>query len=616
MRDLHDTKDLFRPEFEFRSGIAYAVASGITLITAGDMESISVPLVLSAGLALKSIRCILTAIPRIKEKKNLKYNYFLFEPLHKIRKWNIMNKNSVYIGMGFEWGPEHAAKYHRVASMTTSLEELSLPLLFSRESKRKADITEQLGGKPWIHGLGHEIRVYQKASGFYGHTFICGLPGTGKTTLLNLLSTGTLNRGSFNLIIDPKPDVDWEKRMRDECELLGLPFHYFSTSHPSKSCRIDPLRDFERVSDIPTRITSVAGANTDDDPYVQYTWKCINQVVQGMDYVGIPAQLRSVSYYLRFQKDKLAILCLDRFYTELFGSKENARNKIAGMKNPDGKNGDLIAQMIYYEQLPESDRKPAVDGIVSFASQSRDHVSKMIGSTEPLFDKLTSSPLDKLLSPNINEVMEDGSYILNVDEMLETGGCLYISLNTMADSVIAGAIGKLILSTVASSASKRYAHDEGEGRRVALFVDEAHACLNEKLIDLMAVGRGAKFEIYLSTQTVPDLEAKSDAATAKRILGLASNMFALRVSDEATQKWVSANFGSIDVDTYSYQRSNRSSSSDSLIDDQSGGFAETFAKSEKELFPPVALGNMPNLQYIARMQSGMKIKGRIPILKK
>lgn len=621
MRNISTTKDLFRPEYELYMGTAYALAGAITIFISGTVVG-SVGFMVGLACFLLAARWLVVSRPRIKRKLMLITNYFYFEKVSTVRVRNIEDKEHVFIGKCFEWGAEHASDYHRIASMSSDLRELRLPKILTRKSSKD---TIKLGGQTYIHGLGTEKPTYVLASAFYGHTIILGLPGTGKTTLLNLLSTGTLNRGNFNLIIDPKPDADWEKRMRKECKIMGVPFHYFSTSHPSRSVRIDVLRDYERVTDIPQRILDSTNSKSSDgdDPFKKFTWKCINQVVQAMHYVSIPAQIKSISYYLRNAPIELAELCLVQFFTDLYPNQKEFEEKKRLMKMrdplPGAKAGDVMGMIEFYsdpKNVSKEQRHQAVDGILALLQHDKTHRDKMLSSTDPLFDQLCASPLDKLLSPNLSELLDNdqNAYILNLEEMLETGGCLYVSLSSMGDSAMAGIIGKLLLSAISSAASRRYAHEEGKGRRVSLFVDEAHACLNDKLIDLLAVGRGASYELYISSQTIPDFEAKTDAATAKRVLGLTSNMFALRVSDPDTKLWVSEQFSTIDVDTYSIAKQDRSGASMSIVEDMAIGHTETITKATKDLFPPSAQGNLPNLQYMARMQTGQKLKGRIPIM--
>ncbi len=40
--------------------------------------------------------------------------------------------------------------------------------------------TLELGGAPWIHGMGESERVMMKASALYGHTLVSGNVGYGK----------------------------------------------------------------------------------------------------------------------------------------------------------------------------------------------------------------------------------------------------------------------------------------------------------------------------------------------------------------------------------------------------------------------------------------------------
>ncbi|CAH1598864.1 conjugative transfer system coupling protein TraD [Vibrio parahaemolyticus] len=616
LRGVGDTKDLFRPEFEFYIGSTYAAASAATLAMSNGVGLAPYALsALSLGLAAKYTS---KAIPRIRQKQRLKNNYFWKKPLAELRAFNVENPERVFLGKGFEWGTEHAALYERINSMSSDLKELHLPLIFE---KGALEDTQVLGGKPYIHGIGDEKEIDILASAFFGHTIILGLPGTGKTTLLNMLSTGTLNRQNFNIIVDPKPDADWRRRMKTECEIMGVPFYDFSTSNASKSVRIDVLKDYEKVTDIPSRIMDVtkSTAADDGDSFKEFAWKCINQVVQGMHYVHIPAQITTVSQYLRYDYMKLAEKCLTKFFINYFGSEQVFMNKRSNMNAEGVEAGSLGAMIAYYmdeQKVPSEKRHSSVNLMMDFVMHDRSHRSKMLASTDPLFDQLTASPLDRLLSPNLKDELSDSvdGKILNLEEMLSGGGCLYISLNSMGDSKLSGNIAKLILSAISSVASRRYSQDNGKGRRVSLFVDEAHAALNEKLIDLMAVGRGANFEVFLSTQTANDLEAKTDAATANRVLGLASNMFALRVADTKTKEYIASNFDEVNIQTISYAKGDRAGGSSSLIGDAATTFTENIGTEKVIAFPPGAQGNMPTLQCIARMQDGKKYKLRIPIL--
>lgn len=623
MRDINDTRDLFRPEYEFNigsgyltAGVASALIGGVTLTTVG-----TAPFVISAVTFGMSLHWYRKAIERIRKKSKLINNYFYMKPISELRKNNLEHPDKLYIGKGFKWGAEHATLYHRLASMSTDLKEINLPAIFRKAGEKDTRI---LGGKPYIHGLGEEEDTFVDINTLFGHSVIFGLPGTGKTTLLNMISTGTLNRNSFNVIVDPKPDEDWKNRMEQECKVMGVPFYYFSTSNASKSVCIDVLKDYEDLTDIPTRIldTTSTGSQDDNDSFRQFTWKCINQIVQAMEYCSIEIQITSISYYLRHHYRSLAEQSLKRFYTEFFNSEERFNNMKRQMKsqdNPDEKAGGLLGMIEYYlndDNVPTHKRINAVDNIIGYVLHPKEHRDRMLASTDPLFDQLTAPPLDKLLSPRLEDVMGDSTKgsILNLSEMLESGGCLYLAFNSMGNAKMAGNLSKLLISALSSVASKRYSRDAGVGRRVALFVDEAHAALNDKLLDMLAVGRAGAFEIYLSTQTVPDLIAKTNDATANRVLGLASNMFALRVTDPITKDYVASNFGKVNVEQYGYARGDRAGGSSELFGDAATTYTESVSQTEVDMFPGTAQSELPNLQCMARLANGNKYKLRIPIL--
>lgn len=270
--------------------------------------------------------------------------------------------------------------------------------------------------------------------------------------------------------------------------------------------------------------------------------------------------------------------------------------------------------MHYQESLSEEHSEPALEGIIEMVSHDAQHMSKMLSSTAPLFAQLTSTPLNELLSPTLSMNEDDEIRpIIDVDKLVRTGGVLYVSLDSLSDSMVASAIGKLVLADICAASARRYNYESGEGRRVSLFVDEAHACINDPLINMMAVARGAKFELYVSSQTLPDYIAKTSEAQARRILGLASNLFCLRVNDNVTQEYATENFGEANIRGVDYSLSS-SNDTKGTLGDFSGGMREDLTVTREKVFPTTLLGDLPNLQYIARLGDGRKIKGRVPFM--
>ncbi len=611
-------ENMFRPVFELKQAQIWFVGGFITLFTGGLALDTSVPIhvILFGYMMIQSGIRVKQGLPLLKRQFKLFVNYFYVISALEFRERNLKKKDVAFLGRGFSWGPEHAQRAYQVMSMSTDYLEIKLPLVLRPFSKKYEKTTRKLGGRPWIHGLGEEKEVTADESVFHAHSVIFGNPGTGKTTLLNMFSSGALHRGNVVIIIDPKNDADWRKTIQRECKALGMEdkFYFFHPSHPSKSCRIDPLTSYVRTTELASRLSSLLPGEAESDPYVQFAWKCIYQVIEAQLYVGEKPKLTNIAYYLMSGKFQLAKRCLDKLFCEVLGPDwvTTMGKDIEKMGQ-----GSLIAGMcFYYTQNLQADHpNPAVNGIVEMVSHPQEHMTKMLGSTAPLFAQLTSKPLDELLSTTLKmEETDDERPIVDTDKLVRTGGVLYVALDSLSDSMVASAIGKLILADVCAASARRYNYEEGQGRRVSLFVDEAHACINDPLINMLAVARGAKFELYVSSQTLPDYIAKTNEAQARRILGLASNLFCLRVNDNITQEYATENFGEASIREVGFSL-NSGTSTTGAIGEFSGGLKEQLSQTREKVFPATLLGDLPNLQYIARLADGRKVKGRIPFLK-
>ncbi|NMS52944.1 hypothetical protein HKB18_03830, partial [Vibrio parahaemolyticus] len=151
-------------------------------------------------------------------------------------------------------------------------------------------------------------------------------------------------------------------------------------SHPSKSCRIDPLTSYVRTTELASRLSSLLPGEAESDPYVQFAWKCIYQVIEAQLYVGEKPQLTNIAYYLMSGKFQLAKRCLDKLFCEVLGPDwvTTMGKDIEKMGQ-----GSLIAGMcFYYTQNLQADHpNPAVSGIVEMVSHPQEHITKMLGST-------------------------------------------------------------------------------------------------------------------------------------------------------------------------------------------------------------------------------------------
>ena len=139
------------------------------------------------------------------------------------------------MGTGFVWGAEHAQRAYQVMDMDSTLSDVQIPSFLKPIVASKRKETQQLGGAPWIHGMGDEKPTSIVEDTLYGHTFIAGNVGTGKTTLLKLMTINALHLGNVLIVLDPKNDTAWKESIKSEMEYMGIgdQFYHIHPSSPS-----------------------------------------------------------------------------------------------------------------------------------------------------------------------------------------------------------------------------------------------------------------------------------------------------------------------------------------------------------------------------------------------
>ena len=657
-------ESLYRPVFEMNSvaiwGCAVAASLAQSMITNGVTYNLNI---ISSGVALGlGAYKMKLAVPRVKRQMLLMTNKMEFLSVTELRVRNkseinrllpgttgpdgkevihddndkVTYKNrQTYLCDGFEWGSEHANRAYQVLDMSSDMSEIKFPLVMRPWEKNLKEQTRKLGGKPWVHGMGDSKPIYMTEDVWYGHTFITGSVGTGKTTLFKLLSLSMYHLGNVLIIVDPKNDNDWRDSIKAEMEENGEghKFYYFNPSNPSISVRIDPLKNYNRVQELTTRIASLQATDGGSNTFTEFGWEVINKVIVACVFVGEHPTLVSIKRYLTDGKGDLALRCIKKHFNEVLDDsweKTHARN-IAGSE---GKS-ELEKLMSYYrEKVMGQHQNQAVDGAISMVEHDAAHYQKMVIGLLPLFSILNAAPFDELLSPHRDvydddiEDFQDPSFrrdstdnkgkmpIINLNQVVAQGGVFYMSLDSLSDSKTAGYLAKLITQDMAAVAGDRYNHaGQHKPRRISLFVDEVHAAVagNDALLNLLAQGRAASIQCFLASQSIADLEEKIGPAAAQRFLGLCNNFVSMRVNDATTQKFVSGQFGQTGITEQSVM-SSQGSSSDAPLDEFTGSFAQKLGSIREDMFPDQLLTDLPKLQFIGRFQDGRKIKGRIPVI--
>ena len=624
------SEHLFRPIYELNTATAWLggglATPFLSQIYSGG-GSLPTALTIGGGMLATGAYHGIKALPLLKRQLKLTTNKKTFMSVKELRKLNNLEKimtsgkvkekwRTTYIGNGYNWGSEHANRAYQVMDMDSNMSQVELPFFLKPIVKAMLRETEDLGGKPWIHGMGDEKLISVNESNWFGHTCITGNVGTGKTVLLKMISVNALHMGDVLVILDPKNDPDWKEAVQKEMEYLGMSdrFYHLHPAKPSTSVRIPLLKNYTRITEIADRIAPLMGSSGTGKAFQDFAYEIIYFTAQGLHYLGEPIRLTTIQKVISSNRRGLAMRVMDKFYRTTIGENyaEQLADEFADI------NADRLAAMAgYYNQYLINDHEcKAVEGMIQFALHDEGHYAKMVVSLRPVLTSLTAEPLHDLFSP-IDDIhdSEDKREIVDLADVMERGGCIYISLDSMTDSSTAGFLSRLLLAELAAIAGSRYNSEDKNPRRVTIANDEVHASIenNDAMMNMLAQGRAASMQMFLATQTISDIEAKTDAATARRFLGLCNNFISMRTTDPATQEYVAAQFAKASV-AQQQIRSGTFTDTKSSVLDFSSGYQETLMKTREDAFPPTLLGDLPKLQYVARLADGKRLKMRLPIL--
>lgn len=623
------SEHLFRPVYEVNSALSWcagAIATQLIAQKLGVSLSYATPTYLAAAMLSFSGYNAIKAAPLLKKQMKLTTNKKIYMDVKELRKKNLLERRlkgtlkkdprETYIGKGFPWGSEHAQRAYQVLDMDSTLSDVKVPFFLKPFIKIQSKETEELGGMPWIHGMGDSKDTSTIEDTWYGHSFITGNVGTGKTTLLKLMSLNALHMGNVLLILDPKNDAEWKESIKSEMEFLGVGDHFYHI-HPSKqstSARIPLLKHFTRVTEIADRVAPLMSSGGSNKAFEDFAYGIIFHTANALHYLGEPIRLTSIQKVIASDRKGLATKVIKKYYQEEFGDGwyEKFHRQFEDI-HP----SDLLISMATYYNLNLAHTQPnkVVEGMIEFGLHDEGHYSKMVVSLRPVLTALTAAPLDDLLSPidNLNDT--DERPIVDLRAVMEKGGCIYISLDSLTDAKSAGFISRLILAELAAVAGERYNNQDRNPRRVTIANDEVHASIenNDALLNMLAQGRAALMQMILASQTISDIESKTDKATANRFLGLCNNFISMRTTDPITQEYVAQQFMKSSIAQAQVQVSSGTDSTSSIMS-FSHSQGEKIMKQREESFPSQLLGQLPKLEYVARLADGKKLKMKLPII--
>jgi conjugal transfer pilus assembly protein TraD len=536
-------------------------------------------------------------------------------------------QESMYLGIGYEWTQKHCQIAHDILRMP-STEIPSLPKWLSktgagREVERRIELLfapadsirdRMPQGSSWIHGMEpKKVRVpfHYKAMG--GHTLVGGTTGSGKTRTYEVISTQVIHTPEDVLImVDPKNDADWKKRVEKECKRSGRKFLYFNQAKPAESIRLNPIENWSQPSEIPSRIAQLM----EEGPFRDFAFLFIDRAVKGELYVGDKPNLRSILKYAQSGIATVLERCLRRFFPENGLPDWEQEVAVDAQRNSQGKNDvtrlDLMVRL-YIDRFVLHDRgHETIDGLVATHTHDREHYMRIIASALPLLQMLATGETGLLLAPKADD-FDDEREIWDIDKVIKQKAVLYMGLDSLSNNIVQKAIASMVLSDVAAVCGAIY-NFYAKPPEVVLIIDEIAEAINEQVIQILNKGRGAGFKAFVAFQARADLEAKlGNAAKMLQVLGNLNNQIILRLEDSDTAQWFSDKVGETAIRIVNVSNST-STGSESHAMEFNGSQSRTLQLEKVPLIPIRLIHSLPNLQYFMRISGGAVYQGRIPII--
>jgi conjugative coupling factor TraD (TOL family) len=476
-----------------------------------------------------------------------------------------ISKRWLFVGRGFRWRPLHTQRLQQIKDVHNE-RFLQRGLLARKvtiyckhhESRRLSKILQStsifnpfrplpdVGGQSYLHGLGDEDKpIFIPQSIRTGHTFVVGTTRVGKTRLASLLINQDIRNGDAVIVVDPKGDLELVRDMYSACNAANrlADFRIVHLGFPELSAHYNPLKNYDQVSEVATRITDAISAEGEGKQFAAFAWKYVNIVAICLEEMQEPITYKSIAFYIS-RLDQLLMAYADIILPQRFPDYHETIDSIISKDYRIDKHG---------RTNPPMDRAKAV------ASYLKEHITNTItsGNVESLhdqvlidlfdaatldkhyYDKITASVGPVLSEINKSNASSTFSFHQSPCEIelmtaIKQKKIIYIGLDSLTNPNIAQAVGKAFLSDLVSTAGKIYKESSAH-YRLNLHCDELSEIIQDSFVKILNKAGGAGFQVTAYAQTKQDMEvALGSKAKAEVTEGNLNTLIMLRVKNEET----------------------------------------------------------------------------------
>ncbi|MBN2701036.1 MAG: type IV conjugative transfer system coupling protein TraD [Methylothermaceae bacterium] len=486
-----------------------------------------------------------------------------------------------------------------------------------------------VGGKPELHGVGalEERDMWMDLRDREGNMLVLGATGVGKTRLAEILITQDIRRGDTVIVFDPKGDADLMRRIVAEAKRAGREneLYLFHLGYPEISARYNPIGEYDRVTEVATRIANQLPGEGNSAAFREFGWLFVNNVARALQVLGRRPDYPTVFKYIVDIEPLFQEYCAhwldDRYpgWEAEIQEREDSINERTLPPNMRGRGRRTAALVQYLKERRLHD--PVLAGLTAAVEHDKTHYDKLVVSLRPLLEKLITGKTADLLAPDYDD-LDDDRPIFDWMQVIRRRGIVYVGLDAMADMAVAQAVGNSMFSDLTSLAARIYKHGVDQGlpgarRRkanVSLHADEFNEIIGPEFIPLVNKARGAGFQVTAYTQTWSDIEARmGTAARAGQVEGNFNSLVMLRPRQLATAELLTSRLETVDVKTKMLV-SGVHDSSDPVSDVHFTSNNQDRISNEKvPLVHPADVMALPRGQAFALMEGGRLWKLRLPL---
>ncbi len=491
-----------------------------------------------------------------------------------------------------------------------------------------------VGGLSQIHGVAIEEQdVWIPLEERNGHTLVLGTTRVGKTRFAEILITQDIRRGDVVIVFDPKGDADLMRRVWTEARRADRPCYIFHLGYPDISARYNAVGNFERVTEVATRIANQLPSEGNSAAFKEFAWRFVNIIARALvdlgrrpDYHQIRRHINDIEpLFVEYARQALGRLAEQGDITGDWAARVaaimdgiNERNLPHAFK---GRGREAIALFNFIQESNAYD--PVLEGLAGAFKYDRTYYDKIVSSVGPLMEKLTTGKIAELISPDYLDTT-DPRPIIDWRSVIRTRSVIYVGLDALSDATVAAAVGNSMFADLVSVAGHIYKHgiaaglpDVGEDDgpfRVCLHADEFNELIGDEFIPLVNKAGGAGFQVTAYTQTWSDVEARvGSRAKAGQVAGNFNTLVMFRVKELATAEMLTNQLPEIEIQTLMQVSGATDSSTPGSGVDFTSRNEDRISVTKAPLLTQNELMSLPKGQAFALVEGGRLWKLRMPL---